>query len=85
MGNIVSAGNWLQPNARPSMNWRVMIGMLCVCASLSLSGCQPNRSVQAIDCDKAERELRRYTAAYIDALETIGVLRQQIKATNERR
>lgn len=61
-----------------------MIGILCVLASLSLSGCQPSRSVQAIDCDKAERELRQYTSAYLDALETIGVLRQQLRAVQER-
>lgn len=85
MGNIKSAGNWLPLNARPLMSWRAMIGMLCVCASLSLNGCQASRSVQAIDCDQAERELRRYTASYLDALETIGLLRQELKASREHR
>lgn len=85
MENLRGAANW-RPQSEPrSMRWRATIGMLCVCLWLSLSGCQPSRSVVAVDCDKAERELRRYTAAYIDALETIGVLRQQIKAVNERR
>lgn len=85
MENLRGAVNWRRQSARHSRHWRVTIGMLCACALLSLSGCQPSRSVVAVDCDKAERELRHYTEAYIDALETIGVLRQQIKAGNERR
>jgi hypothetical protein len=35
-------------------------------------------------CGKTEQQLREYTDRYLDALEDVGNLRQQLKACHER-
>lgn len=49
---------------------------------LSLSACQS--SPKPCDCGEAFAETERYTQDYLDALEDIGNLRQQLKACEER-
>lgn len=62
------------------MRWLAMIGL----ASLLLSsGCATPRP--SPDCGIAEKETRAYMLQYLDALEENGLLRQQLKAAQERR
>lgn len=37
-----------------------------------------------MDCGEAERELRAYTLKYLEALEDLALVRQQLKAERER-
>lgn len=59
----------------------------CIALSLlwlGLSGCQTSPSqVPPLPCSELEAELYTYTQKYLDALEDIGNLRQQLKAANE--
>lgn len=57
--------------------------MLCVSGWLLLNGCQT--SPKPCDCGAAVQETERYTQAYLEALEDVGNLRQQLKACQERK
>ena len=60
-----------------------MTGLLCGTLLLSLNACQSVPS--PCDCGEAFKETERYTQAYLEALEDLGNLRQQLKACEERR
>ena len=60
-----------------------MTGVLFASMLLSLSACQT--SPKPVDCGEMEAELRAYTEAYLNALEDIGNLRQQLRASEEKR
>lgn len=67
---------------RPLMiigSW-ILLGSLASCGILPTSP-----DPQPCDCGVAEKELRAYTLKYFDALEDSGMLRQQIKACEEKR
>jgi len=57
-------------------------------SSALLTSCgifRPSPEPQPCDCGVAEKELRAYTLRYLDALEDVGNLRQELKACQERR
>ena len=58
----------------------ILLGFLPSCGILPISP-----SPQPCDCGVAEKELRAYTLKYFDALESVGVLRHELKACQERR
>ena len=65
------------------MRWLVMTGLGSL---MLLSGCgifQTNP--EPCNCDAAEKELRAYTLKYFDTLESVGVLRHELKACQEKR
>jgi len=49
---------------------------------LSLSACQTKP--EPCNCERAEVEMRTYANKYLDALEDVGNLRQQLKACQEK-
>ena len=59
-----------------------MTGPLCALLLLSLNACQ--NAPKPCECGEAFIETERYTQAYLEALEDIGNLRQQLKACEER-
>ena len=50
---------------------------------MSLSGCATKP--EPCNCPFAEEELTRYTGKYLDVLEDVGNLRQQLKACQEKK
>ena len=58
----------------------ILLGFLPSCGILPISP-----DPQPCDCGEAEKELRAYTLKYFDALESVGVLRHELKACSERR
>lgn len=57
--------------------------MICAVSLLSLSACRTK--LEPCDCGIAEKELRAYTLKYLDAMEDVGNLRQQLKACQEKK
>ena len=71
-------------NLRPVISSCIARHLIIIIALL-LSGCQSAPDPQPCDCGVAEKELRAYTLKYFDALESVGVLRHELKACSERR
>jgi len=65
------------------MRGRKLIGMLCGLTLMSLYGCQT--SPEPCDCGAAEAETMQYSKKYFHTLAEVGVLRQDLKACNERK
>ena len=64
------------------MHGHKLTGTLFVCIAMSLSGCQS--SPKPCDCGLAEKELRHYAQGYFHEIAENGVLRQQVKACQEK-
>lgn len=64
------------------MRYATTVGMISV--ALLMTSCASAPKPEPCNCDKAQAELTRYTELYLNALEDVGNLRQQVKALQER-
>jgi hypothetical protein len=61
----------------------IIAGLISSALLMSCTGLQPKP--EPCNCDVAEKELRAYMLHYLDAIEDVGNLGQQLKACQERR
>ena len=75
--------SWPLCARKPKRPWIGMTGLVCGTLLLSLSACRSAPS--PCECGEAFKETERYTQEYLFVLEDNGILRQRLKACEERR
>lgn len=66
------------------MHAHLRIGLLCGLTLMSLSGCLASPEPKPAPCGLVEQELTEYSKRYFHALAEIGVLRQQLKESQQK-
>lgn len=67
------------------MRYKSIALLICAVSLTSWSGCQTKPKPEPCNCQFAEEEMTRYTNKYLNALEDVGNLRQQLKACQEKK